>query len=151
MSIACCQFAIGSPWALTVACWVICSMRSRISRWKPLMTASVVISAVTPKAMPRMDASEMKEMKPLRRLARRYRRPMATGMGLNMAAHVARRGGSERADPLDHRRQFGIRTGVVAHEPAPQPVVLAAEQAHEHRTLALARLRVAGIEPAPEQ
>ena len=34
--------------ALTVACAAICSMRSRISRWKPLITASVVISAVTP-------------------------------------------------------------------------------------------------------
>ena len=60
-----------SPSALVVACAAICSMRSRISRWKPLITASVVISAATPIAMPRMEASEMKEMKPLRRLARR--------------------------------------------------------------------------------
>jgi len=46
-------------------------MRSRISRWNPLMTASVVMSAVTPSAIPRIDASEMKEMNPFRRLARR--------------------------------------------------------------------------------
>ena len=54
-----------------VACAAISSMRSRISRWNPLITASVVISAATPMAMPRIDAIEMKEMKPLRRLARR--------------------------------------------------------------------------------
>jgi hypothetical protein len=35
------------------------------------MTAKVVISTITPSAMPRIDAIEMKEMKPLRRLARR--------------------------------------------------------------------------------
>ncbi|WJM85508.1 hypothetical protein QUF31_21350 [Dickeya chrysanthemi] len=39
--------------------------------WKPLITASVVISTVTPRAMPRIDAIEINEMKPLRRLARR--------------------------------------------------------------------------------
>jgi hypothetical protein len=68
---ACGQSCIASPAALTVAWAVICSMRSRISRWKPLITESVVISTVTPRAMPRMEASEMKEIKPLRRLARR--------------------------------------------------------------------------------
>ncbi len=70
-STARCQPTTGSPQALTVACAAICSMRSRISVWKPLITASVVMSAATPSAMPRMEASEMKEMKPLRRLARR--------------------------------------------------------------------------------
>lgn len=68
---ACGQSRIGAPSALTVACAAICSRRSRISFWKPLITDSVVISTVTPRAMPRIDAIEMKEMKPLRRLARR--------------------------------------------------------------------------------
>ena len=54
-----------------VAWAAISSMRSRISRWKPLITDSAVISTATPMAMPRMEASEMKEMKPLRRFARR--------------------------------------------------------------------------------
>jgi len=35
------------------------------------MTEMVVIRAITPMMMPRMDAIEIKEMKPLRRLARR--------------------------------------------------------------------------------
>jgi len=66
-----CQSAIGAPSLVMVVCADICSRRSRISFWKPLITARVVISTVTPSAMPRMDAIEMKEMKPLRRLARR--------------------------------------------------------------------------------
>ncbi|MDF2819364.1 MAG: hypothetical protein K0S73_3304 [Stenotrophomonas rhizophila] len=70
-STACCQSAMGAPSAVMVVCAVICSRRSRISFWKPLITASVVISTVTPSAMPRIEAMEMKEMKPLRRLARR--------------------------------------------------------------------------------
>ncbi len=65
------QSGIGSPSRLMVVCAVICSRRLRISFWKPLITAKVVISTVTPSAMPRIDAIEMKEMKPLRRLARR--------------------------------------------------------------------------------
>ena len=70
-SSACCQSCIGTPSATTVAWAANCSRRSRISFWNPLITAMVVISTVTPKAMPRIEASEMKEMKPLRRLARR--------------------------------------------------------------------------------
>ena len=54
-----------------VACAAISSMRSRISRWNPLITDSAVISTATPMAIPRIDAREMKEMKPLRRFARR--------------------------------------------------------------------------------
>ena len=65
------QSDIGSPSATTVAWAANCSRRSRISFWNPLITAMVVISTVTPRAIPRIEASEMKEMKPLRRLARR--------------------------------------------------------------------------------
>jgi hypothetical protein len=45
-------------------------MRVRNSSSKPFITDSTVISAVTPRAMPSMEVSEMKEMKWLRRLAR---------------------------------------------------------------------------------
>jgi hypothetical protein len=37
---------------------------------KPFMTESTTISAMTPRAMPAMEITEMKEMKWLRRLAR---------------------------------------------------------------------------------
>ena len=46
------------------------SMRSRTSFWKPFITDSTMMSAATPSAMPSMDTPEMKEMKPLRRVAR---------------------------------------------------------------------------------
>jgi len=46
------------------------SMRARISFWKPFITDSTTIRAITPSAMPSMEISEMKEMKWLRRLAR---------------------------------------------------------------------------------
>ena len=46
------------------------SMRSRTSFWKPFITDSTMISAATPSAMPSIDTPEMKEMKPLRRVAR---------------------------------------------------------------------------------
>jgi hypothetical protein len=45
-------------------------MRPRNSSWKPFMTESTTISAMTPRAMPAMEITEMKEMKWLRRLAR---------------------------------------------------------------------------------
>jgi len=40
-------------------------MRSRTSFWKPFITDSTTISAATPSAMPSIDTSAMKEMKPL--------------------------------------------------------------------------------------
>ena len=43
------------------------SIRSRTSFWKPFMTDSTTISAITPSAMPTMEAPEMKLMKRLRR------------------------------------------------------------------------------------
>ncbi|MDT4888046.1 hypothetical protein FQZ97_1245490 [compost metagenome] len=46
------------------------SMRSRTSFWKPFITESTMMSAATPSEMPSMDTPEMKEMKPLRRVAR---------------------------------------------------------------------------------
>jgi hypothetical protein len=45
-------------------------MRSRTSFWKPFITDSTMISAATPSAMPSIETPEMKEMKPLRRVAR---------------------------------------------------------------------------------
>ena len=38
-------------------------MRARSSFWKPFMTDSTTISAITPIAMPSIDVIEMKEMK----------------------------------------------------------------------------------------
>jgi hypothetical protein len=38
-------------------------MRSRMSLWKPLIRARAMIRAATPMAMPRMETSEMIEMK----------------------------------------------------------------------------------------
>jgi len=43
------------------------SMRSRTSFWKPFITDSTTISAITPSAMPTIDTPEMKLMKRLRR------------------------------------------------------------------------------------
>ena len=45
-------------------------MRVRSSFWKPFITDSTTISAATPRPMPHIEISEMKEMKWLRRLAR---------------------------------------------------------------------------------
>ena len=45
-------------------------MRVRSSFWKPFITDSTTISAATPRPMPSIEISEMKEMKWLRRLAR---------------------------------------------------------------------------------
>ncbi len=55
---------------LTLAWEAMPRMRVRNSSSKPFITDSTVISAVTPRAMPSMEVSEMKEMKWLRRLAR---------------------------------------------------------------------------------
>ena len=46
-----------------VACETMPRMRSRSSPSKPFMTEITVMSAVTPTAMPRIDTSEMNEMK----------------------------------------------------------------------------------------
>ena len=51
-------------------CEITPSMRSVTSFWKPFITESTMISAATPSAMPSMETPEMKEMKPLRRVAR---------------------------------------------------------------------------------
>ena len=51
-------------------CDTTLSMRSRTSFWKPFITLSTMMSAATPSAMPSMDTPEMKEIKPLRRVAR---------------------------------------------------------------------------------
>jgi hypothetical protein len=53
-----------------VACDTMPRMRARSSFSKPFITEIVAISATTPSAMPSIDASEMKLMKLLRRLAR---------------------------------------------------------------------------------
>ena len=53
-----------------VACETMPRMRLRSSCSKPFITEITVISAITPTAMPRIDTSEMNEMKWLRRLAR---------------------------------------------------------------------------------
>ena len=54
-----------------VACDAMPRMRVRSSFSKPFMTDSTVISAATPMAMPSMELRLMKEMKWLRRFARR--------------------------------------------------------------------------------
>ena len=51
-------------------CETTLSMRSRTSFWKPFITLKTMISAATPSAMPSIDAPEMNEIKPLRRMAR---------------------------------------------------------------------------------
>ena len=58
------------PGPYTSMCETTPSMRSRTSFWKPFITDSTMMSAATPSAMPSMDTPEMKEMKPLRRVAR---------------------------------------------------------------------------------
>ena len=45
-------------------------MQVRSSFWKPFITDNTTISAITPMAMPTMEAMEMNEMKWLRRFAR---------------------------------------------------------------------------------
>ncbi|MFN8644638.1 MAG: hypothetical protein U0802_24350 [Candidatus Binatia bacterium] len=51
-------------------------MRSRRSLSKPVITASVIVSVITPMAMPAVEMSVISEMNASRRLARRYRRAM---------------------------------------------------------------------------
>jgi len=50
----------------------------------------VVINAITPMMMPRIEAREMKLMNQLRRLARRYLSPIARESGWNMELLVVR-------------------------------------------------------------
>src|SRR3546814_9107935 len=50
-------------YAEIVACEAMPRMRTRNSRSKPFITDSTVINAVTPTAMPIIDAAEIKEMK----------------------------------------------------------------------------------------
>ena len=52
-----------SPLPLMVTCEATPRMRLRSSRSNPFMTDSTVISAHTPKVMPSMDVSVMKDMK----------------------------------------------------------------------------------------
>ena len=54
----------------TSTCEITLSMRSVTSLRKPFITDSTTISAATPSAMPSIDAAEMNEMKPLRRVPR---------------------------------------------------------------------------------
>ena len=56
--------------ANTSMCEITPSIRSRTSFWKPFITLSTMINAATPSAMPSIDTPEMKEIKPLRRVAR---------------------------------------------------------------------------------
>lgn len=49
-------------------------MRVRSSVWKPFITDSTTISAATPRAMPSIETSEMKDMKRLRPCALRLER-----------------------------------------------------------------------------
>ena len=70
MRTAPCQSGSDSPTPLIVACATMLSRRVRYSSWKPVITAIVVINAIIPTAIPRIDTAEMKEMKPVRRLAR---------------------------------------------------------------------------------
>jgi hypothetical protein len=46
------------------------SRRVRYSSWKPVITAMVVISTIMPSAMPKIDAPDISERKPVRRLPR---------------------------------------------------------------------------------
>ena len=69
-SIAMAQSAIGWPAPLMVACATMPRMRCLNSPSNPFITEITVIKAVTPMAMPSIEASEMKLMKWLRRLAR---------------------------------------------------------------------------------
>ncbi len=65
---AACQFGI-EPRASNTSTWASTdSMRSVTSFWKPFITDSTTISAATPRPMPAMDISEIKEMKLLRPL-----------------------------------------------------------------------------------
>ncbi len=67
------RFASGStppPGPKISMCETTPSMRSRTSFWKPFITESTMIKAATPREIPSMDTPEMKEMKPLRRVAR---------------------------------------------------------------------------------
>ena len=58
------------PAAKISMCEITDSIRSVTSFWKPFITLSTTISAATPSAMPNIETAEMKEMKPLRRVAR---------------------------------------------------------------------------------
>ncbi len=65
---AACQSAI-EPCASNTSTWASTdNMRSVTSFWKPFITDSTMISAATPRPMPAMEMSEMKEMKLLRPL-----------------------------------------------------------------------------------
>ncbi len=63
------QSARRSAGPLISRCAATPRMRVRSSSWKPFITESTTMSAITPSAIPAMETMEMKEMKWLRRLA----------------------------------------------------------------------------------
>jgi hypothetical protein len=65
-----CHDAKPSSVPVTVTCGVIASIRVRTSFTNPFITLITVMSAAIPSAVPIIEASEMNEMKWLRRLAR---------------------------------------------------------------------------------
>jgi hypothetical protein len=59
------------PRAEVIIAWeAMPRMRSRTSLWNPFITDKTTTSAMIPRAIPRMEIPEMKEIKWLRRLAR---------------------------------------------------------------------------------
>jgi hypothetical protein len=58
------------PGPVNCTCDATPRIRVRISRWKPFITDSTVMSAVMPRAMPMIEKAEMTEMKRVRCLAR---------------------------------------------------------------------------------
>jgi len=72
---------------VTTACDVRFNSRLRNSCSNPFITESTTISAATPTATPSKETIEMNDTKRLARRARKYRRPMQSVRGRNMARH----------------------------------------------------------------
>src|SRR5690606_40158606 len=99
--------------------------------------------AATPMAMPRIDAIEMKEMKPLRRFARRYRRPMATGTGLNISGLWCHETVPRHVEPTHGRLHWFRRSSelvagsrVSGHQARVRPGALTNSNGPRHSTFA---------------
>ena len=63
--------AIEPSWPQIETCGLKARMRSRRSSSKPVITASMMVSVITPMAIPAVEISVISEMNASRRLARR--------------------------------------------------------------------------------
>src|SRR5688572_17835685 len=81
-------------------------MRSCSSPCRPVISAIAMMSAITPTVTPRVETSEITEMKTCRRLANKYRSASCSSKGIRLRL-VALRAHEREQDHVANRRRVG--------------------------------------------